>query len=286
MKRLLLLICMLNMGGLAWAQSAPPLGSAQSFAVLGTTTVTNTGASLITGDLGLSPPGVSVTGFSLVPGVNRIVVGPPPATGVTSGPGIVTGTIHVGDPGALMAHADATKAYAALLAQTCNTNLSGQDLGGQTLAPGVYCFNTSAQLTGQLTLNGNGVYVFQIGSTLTTASNSSVVMANGALAGNVFWQVGSSSTLGTATAFVGNLIAFTSDTVTAGVSVAGRVFALGGAVTLDTNNITAAASTAGGGGGGGGGGGDGDDHNGCKNDNGDRDKDHHDKDKDHPDKDH
>jgi len=282
MKRLLLVICMLSMGSLAWAQTAPPLASSQTFAVLGATTVTNTGASVITGDLGLSPPGVSVTGFSLVPGVNRIVVGPPPATGVTSGPGIVTGTIHVADPVALLAHADAAKAYAALLAQTCNTNLSGQDLGGQTLAPGVYCFNTSAQLTGQLTLSGNGVYVFQIGSTLTTASNSSVVLASGALAGNVFWQVGSSSTLGTATAFVGNLIAFTSDTVTTGVSVMGRVIALGGAVTLDTNNITAAASTAGGGGGGGGD----HDHDGCKNDNDDRDKDHHDKDKDHPDKDH
>ena len=282
MKRLLLVICMLSMGSLAWAQTAPPLASSQTFAVLGATTVTNTGASVITGDLGLSPPGVSVTGFSLVPGVNRIVVGPPPATGVTSGPGIVTGTIHVADPVALLAHADAAKAYAALLAQTCNTNLSGQDLGGQTLAPGVYCFNTSAQLTGQLTLSGNGVYVFQIGSTLTTASNSSVVLASGALAGNVFWQVGSSSTLGIATVFVGNLIAFTSDTVTTGVSVMGRVFALGGAVTLDTNNITAAASTAGGGGGGGGD----HDHDGCKNDNDDRDKDHHDKDKDHPDKDH
>ena len=282
MKKVLLVICMLSGGSLAWAQTAPALASSQTFAVLSATTVTNTGASVITGDLGLSPPGVSVTGFSLVPGVNRIVVGPPPATGVTSGPGIVTGTIHVADPVALLAHADAAKAYAALLAQTCNTNLSGQDLGGQTLAPGVYCFNTSAQLTGQLTLSGNGVYVLQIGSTLTTASNSSVVLASGALAGNVFWQVGSSSTLGTATAFVGNLIAFTSDTVTTGVSVMGRVFALGGAVTLDSNNITSAASTAGGGGGGGGD----HDHDGCKNDNDDRDKDHHDKDKDHPDKDH
>jgi hypothetical protein len=278
MKKLLLVICMLSMGSLAWAQSAPPLGSAAGFAVLGTTTVTNATTppgppafTTITGDLGLSPPGVSVTGFSLVPGANRIVVGPPPATGVTGGLGIVTGTIHVGDAVALLAHADAIKAYAALLAETCNTNLSGQDLGGQTLVPGVYCFNTSAQLTGQLTLNGNGVYVFQIGSTLTTASNSSVFLENGALCGNVFWQVGSSATLGTNTVFAGSILAFTSDTVTTGVSVAGRVFALGGAVTLDTNNITVAGCTSVGGGG--------HDHDGCHNDNDDRDKDK-DKDKD------
>jgi len=283
MKKVLLVICILSMGSLAWAQSAPSLGSSASFAVLGTSTVTNATTppgppafTTITGDLGLSPPGISVTGFSLVPGVNRIVVGPSPATGVTGGLGVVTGTIHVGDSVALLAHADATKAYAALLGQTCNpaNNLSGQDLGGLTLTPGVYCFDSSAQLTGTLTLSGNGVYVFQIGSTLTTASNSSVVLANGALCGNVFWQVGSSSTLGLGTTFVGNLIAFTSDTVTTGVSVAGRVFALGGAVTLDTNNITAGACASNGGGGG-------HDHDGCKNDNDD-----HDKDKDHHDEDH
>jgi hypothetical protein len=287
MKKVLMLICMLSTGSLAWAQAtAPPLGTAASFAVLGISTVTNTGASVITGDLGLSPPGVSVTGFSLVPGVNRIVVGPPPATGVTDGPGIATGTIHVGDTVALLAHADAAKAYAALLptAQTCGTNLSGKILGTDpaavTLSPGVYCFDSSAQLTGTLTLSGNGVYVFQIGSTLTTASNSSVVLTNGALCGNVFWQVGSSATLGTGTIFAGNLIAFTSDTVTTGVSVAGRVFALGAAVTLDTNTITAGACASSGGGGGGDG--DDDDRRSCKDD---RDKDHHDKDRDHHDKD-
>jgi ice-binding like protein len=287
MKKVLMLICMLSTGSLAWAQAtAPPLGTAASFAVLGISTVTNTGASVITGDLGLSPPGVSVTGFSLVPGVNRIVVGPPPATGVTDGPGIATGTIHVGDAVALLAHADAAKAYAALLptAQTCGTNLSGKILGTDpaavTLSPGVYCFDSSAQLTGTLTLSGNGVYVFQIGSTLTTASNSTVVLTNGALCGNVFWQVGSSATLGTGTIFAGNLIAFTSDTVTTGVSVAGRVFALGAAVTLDTNTITAGACASSGGGGGGDG--DDDDRRSCKDD---RDKDHHDRDRDHHDKD-
>jgi len=132
-----------------------------------------------------------------------------------------------------------------------------------------------------LTLSGNGVYVFQIGSTLTTVTGSSVLLTNGALCGNVFWQVGSSATLGTGSTFAGNLIAFTSDTVTTGVSVAGRVFALGGAVTLDTDIITAGACASAGGGGGD------HDHDGCKNDNGDRDKDKDkDKDKDHQDDDH
>jgi hypothetical protein len=222
MNRSLLLICMLSMGSLAWAQTAPPLGSAQSFAVLGATTVTSTGPTAIKGDLGVSP-GTAVTGF---------------------GPGIVTGgTIHSNDATAVAAHADAVTAYNALAAQTCGTPLSGQILGTSpgavTLSSGVYCFPaTSAQLTGTLTLNGPGVYIFQIGTTLTTAANSAVVLTNGATAENVFWQVGTSATLGVDTALVGTLIAVTSDTVTAGSSVYGRVFALGAAVTLDTNVIT------------------------------------------------
>jgi hypothetical protein len=265
MKKLLVLICMLSTGSLCWAQAtAPPLGSAASFAVLGSSTVTCTGATTITGDLGVSP-GTAFTGF------------PTPCT--------VVGMIHAADATSLLAHADATKAYAALLLETCITDLTGKDLGGMTLAPGIYCFSSSAGLTGQLTLSGNGVYVFKIGSTLTTASNSSVVLTNGALCGNVFWQIGSSATLGTGTTFVGNLIALTSDTVTTNVNVAGRVFALGGAVTLDTNIITAGACASGGGGGVGGGDGDDDDDNNACHD--DRDKDHHDKDhhKGHHDKD-
>jgi hypothetical protein len=209
------------------------LGSSQSFAVLGASTVTNTGPTIITGDLGVSP-GTAVTGF-------------PPGT-------VTGGTIHAGDAVAAAAQADAHTAYAALVAEPCGTNLSGMTLGlspgAVTLSSGVYCFNSSAQLTGTLNLNGNGVYVFQIGSTLTTASNSSVVMTNGATAGNIFWQVGSSATLGTNTAFSGNLFSLISDTITTGTSVAGRVFALTGAVTLDSNNINAAAAPAGGGGGG------------------------------------
>jgi hypothetical protein len=289
MKKLLLamcMLCMLGTGSWCFAQ-APSLGSAATFGVLGSSTVTNTGASVVTGDLGVNPPGVSATGFSLS---NHIVTGP--GGGVTAGLGSVTGTIFVADPVALLAHADAIKAYAALAAMPClpaNDLSTRGDLGAgvAVLPPGVYCFKSSAQLTGQLTLDGNGVYVFQIGSTLTTATNSSVVLSNGAQCGNVFWQVGSSATLGTGTAFMGNLIAFTSDTVTHGVNVAGRVFALGGAVTLDTNNITVAGCSSAGGGGGNGGGDD--DNHGCKNDNDghdrDHDKDHHDKDKDHRDKD-
>jgi Ice-binding-like len=236
MKSVFSIIFLLSMGTVAWAQTAPPLGSAQTFAVLGASTVTNTGPTIITGDLGVSP-GTSCTGF------------PAPCTG---GPGVVNGTIYTG-AGSLAgpAQSDALIAYNDLVAESCGTNLTGQTLGttpgAVTLSPGVYCFDSSAQLTGTLTLNGNGVYVFQIGSTLTTASNSSVVLANGATAGNVFWQVGSSSTLGTNTVFIGSILALTSDTVTTGTSVTGRVFALNGAVTLDGNAITVAGSGGGGG---------------------------------------
>jgi len=136
-------------------------------------------------------------------------------------------------------------AYAALVAEPCGTNLTGKTLatspGAVTLSPGVYCFNSSAQLTGTLTLSGTGGRVFQIKSTLTTASKSSVVLAKGATAGNVFGQVGSTATLGTNTAFEGSILANISDTVTTGASVTGRVFALTGAVTLSGNRIRAAS---------------------------------------------
>jgi hypothetical protein len=224
MKKLMLVICVLSVGRLGWAQSAPPLGSAQSFAVLGGSTVTNTGATVVNGDLGVSP-GTAVTGF-------------PP--GSVSG-----GTSHAGDATATAAQAGAHKAYQELLAEPCGTNLTGKTLGTSpgavTLSPGVYCFDSSAQLTGTLTLSGSGVYVFKIGSTLTTASKSSVVLAKGAAAGNVFWQVTSSATLGTNTAFEGSILALISDTVTTGASVNGRVFALTGSMTLSGNRIRAAA---------------------------------------------
>lgn len=207
----------------ASAGPAAVLGAAQSFGVLADSTITNTGATVITGDLGLSP-GTSVTGFP---------------------PGTVTGTQHITDATAAQAEIDATVAYLALAAQVPFVDLTGQDLGGLTLVPGNYKFSSSAQLTGALTLNAGGdpssTWVFQIGSTLTTASASSVVLAGGAVAGNVFWQVGSSATLGTTTAFKGTIIAQASITANTGAAVDGRLIALTGAVTLDDNAITVPA---------------------------------------------
>ena len=217
------------------ASQAIGLGTATSFAVLGASTVTNTGPSIINGDLGVSPKS-AVTGFP---------------------PGIVNGTIHASDGVAAQAQADLKTAYNNAAGQACNTNLTGKDLGGKTLTAGVYCFSSSAGLTGALTLNAKGVagarFIFQIGSTLTTASSSTVNLVNGAQPCNVFWQIASSATLGTSTSFVGNIMAHASVTMTTGATLQGRALARTGAVTLDTNVITEAACDTGGGSGGGGG---------------------------------
>jgi len=213
----------------ALAQTAPSLGSAQSFGVLGGTTVTNTGPSVISGNVGVSP-GAAITGF-------------PPGT-IAAG----TGTTHAADAIALAAQTSTTTAYNTLAGEPCTMVLTGIDLGGLTLTPGVYCFATSAQLTGVLTLNAlgnpNAVFVFQIGSTLTTASNSSIVFINGGSECNVFWQVGSSATLGTTTAFKGNILALTSITLNTTVTMLGRTLARNGAVTLDTDTVNASACFA------------------------------------------
>jgi hypothetical protein len=203
------------------AQTAPGLGSAASFAVLGGQTVTNTGPTTIFGDLGVSP-GTAVTGFP---------------------PGIVTGgATHAADAVALQAQSDVTIAYNALSAQACTADKTGQDLGGQTLTQGVYCSTSSAQLTGTLTLdaqgNGAAVFILKMVSTLTTASSSSVQVINGGTACNVFWQVGSSATVGTTTQFAGNILALTSIALQNGASVSGRALARNGEVTMDTNNVT------------------------------------------------
>lgn len=204
-----------------------PFASAQlsSFAVLGGSTVTNTGPTVVTGDLGVSP-GSAVTGF-------------PPGS-------VVGGTIHSADAVAGQAQNELTVLYVDLASRPCDTNLTGQDLGLLApLTPGVYCFDTSAQLTGVLTLDGQGaanpVFIFQIGSTLTTASASSIALINGATACGVFFQMGSSATLGTGTAFAGSLVALTSITLNTGASVSGRALARNGAVTLDDNDVTVCA---------------------------------------------
>ncbi|MEO6456946.1 MAG: ice-binding family protein [Chloroflexia bacterium] len=205
----------------------PPLGTAGSFGVLGSSTVTNTGPTTVRGDVGVSP-GTAVTGFP---------------------PGIVNGTIHAGDATAAQAQNDVGIAYNNAASQACDVDLTGQNLGGLTLTPGVYCFASSAQLTGQLTLNGQGnpdsVFIFKVSSTFTTASNAQVLVINGVQPCRVFWQVGSSATLGTNTRFQGNILALTSITLTTGASTNTGLYALNGAVTLDTNDIQACSFVGG-----------------------------------------
>jgi len=231
----------------ASAASAQSLGAAQTFAVLGASTVTNTGATVITGDVGVSP-GTAITGF--LPAPANTIAGPGT---VTAGLGLVKGTIRPGGMVSAHAHADASLAYAGLDGMACLpiNNLSGRVLGTAVLSlpPGVYCFDSSAQLTGTLMLTGAGPWIFQIASTLTTASNSAVevVGAGSTCSGaNVFWQVGSSATLGTGTQFAGHILALASITSTTGVRVSGSLMALTGAVTLDTNTISACAAGSGG----------------------------------------
>ena len=198
------------------------LGTAQTFAVLAGSAVTNTGATVISGDLGVSP-GTAVTGFP---------------------PGVVTppGTIHIADAVAAQAQVDLTTAYNAIVATPTLVDLTGTDLGGLTLAPGVYGFSSSAQLTGTLTLdalgNPDAVFIFKIGTSLTTATGSSVLLINGGSNCKVFWQVGSSATLATTTAFAGNILALTSITLNTGAAVSGRALARNGAVTMAGNGVS------------------------------------------------
>jgi|GEM_PF-662171 len=204
------------------AGATPPvnLGTAAPFAVLAGTTITNTGPTVISGDLGLYP-GTAITGFP--PGVQ--------ATGVTDDTDAV----------ASLAKNDATTAFLDAAGRTPDT-VVGPDIGGLTLVPGVYSGSSSMAITGTLTLDAQGdpsaVFIFQAGSTLITASNSVVALENGAQACNVFWEVGSSLTLGTTSNFSGTVFSLTSATLNTGATVAGRIVALNGAVTLDDNLIT------------------------------------------------
>ncbi|WP_406130523.1 ice-binding family protein [Streptomyces sp. NBC_00989] len=209
-----------------------PLGTATSFAVLAGSQVTNTGPSSITGDLGVSP-GTAITGFP---------------------PGTVIGAQHSADAVALQAKSDLVTGYNNAAGQapdvTYPTAPDPVELGGRMLDPGVYKAPISAGITGTLTLDAHGdpnaVWVFQIGSTLTTASGSNVSLVNGASPCNVYWQIGSSATLGTNSTFVGTIMAQESITVTTGTTIAGRALARTGAVTLDNSTINRGTCASGG----------------------------------------
>jgi len=201
------------------------LGTAGSFAVLGASTVTNTGATTLHGDLGVSP-GSALTGTGTITfsagGINN---------GLASG-----------------AQGDALTAYNSLKGLS-GYSLTGQDLGGMILGAGVYTFTSSAQLTGTLTLNfagaNNETIVIDIGTTLTTASSSKVVVENAGTNDSVYWVVGTSATLGTGTSFEGNIIADASDTLNTGATDGcGSVIALTGAVTLQGNSISTGCNSA------------------------------------------
>src|ERR1017187_3547243 len=218
MKKLRILLPCLTLGVCLQAAQLPVnLGSAGTFTILGASTVTSTGPTVINGNVGVSP-GTAVTGF-------------PPAT-------VVGGALHVTDGPAATAQGDLTAAYIDAAGRTVPAIVAG-DLGGQTLAPGLYKSTSSLGITGVLTLDGQGnsssVFIFQVGSALTTATGSQVVLIGGAQAANGFWQVGSSATLGTYSVFNGTILAQASGTLTAGAVLDGRALARTGAVTMDTN---------------------------------------------------
>ncbi len=218
----LVLIGLLTVSSSAAASEAPvKLGTSKTYSVLGGSTVTNTGPTRLEGDLGLSP-GSAITGFP---------------------PGVAEGETHAGDAVAAQAQSDLVIASNDAAGRAPTGDISG-DLGGQTLPGGVYKSTGPIGISGTLTLDGqndpSSVFIFQIASTLITASASKVAMINGAQACHVYWQVGSSATLGTNSALEGNILADQSVTLTTGASLAeGRALALVGAVTMDTNQVSA-----------------------------------------------
>jgi hypothetical protein len=207
------------------AQAPVALGAAATYAVLAGSTVTSTGNTTVNGDLGVSP-GTTVAG---APTLN--------------------GTLHLGDAAAGQAQGDLTIAYNDAAGRTAGAVGVAGNLGGQTLTPGLYKSTSSLEISsGDLTLDAlgdtNAVFIFQMASTLVTTSGRQVILAGGAKAANIFWQVGSSATLGTTSAFKGNILALTSIAVTTGATVEGRLLARNAAVTLDSNTITLATTSS------------------------------------------
>ena len=214
---------------LAAHAAAVDLGTVTPFVVLAGSTATNTGPSVLNGELGVAP-GTALTGFGA--------------------PAVVNGATHDNDAVASIAQQSLTTAYDVAAGQPVApaNDLSGTDLGNRTVRAGAYRFTSSAQLTGTLTLDAQGdpdaQFVFQVASALTTASGSSVALINGASPCNVYWQVGTSATLGTTTSFQGNLMALASISLQNGATVQGRLLARNGAVTLINNVLNASACGA------------------------------------------
>jgi hypothetical protein len=221
------LVLCLTTANHAAAQAGPAtvfLGTAGTFAALSYAGVTNAGPSVVNGDLGTYPI-ASCTGL------------PTPCTG--NGPGQVNGTIYAADVVAQTAQAALLIAYNDAKGRTtAPIAVNAADLGGRTLTPGLYKSTSTLAITGQLTLNGAGVYIFQVGSALLVNTSATVVLSGGATADNVFWQVGSSASLGTTADFQGTIMALASVTLGTGARLTGRALALNGDVTLLSDSIT------------------------------------------------
>jgi hypothetical protein len=206
------------------ANICPHLRSAARFTVIAASSVSNTGSTTINGNLAISPS-ISLTGFDP--------------------PGVINGVTKLGNGVALQAQKDVTSAYNYLKSVPLTAQLTGVDLAGKTLGPGVYKFDSSAGIdtpAGILTLNGAGTYIFQIGSALKTSANSKIRVINGAQAGCIFWQVGSSATLGQNSLFVGTILAYASVRLANGITYNGSIYAQTAAISFIADTVTGQSS--------------------------------------------